>query len=116
MRLHVRVLGAEELLRTFDRDGLDLVDMLAAAVPAPAGIALGVFVGQHAALGLYHRLVGEILGADELDMALLAGELGGNRRVNFRIEGLERRGVEGHSIAECGGWKTEGKDNPSAAG
>ena len=47
MRLNVGVDGAEELLHAVDRDGLDLVDELAAAVVALAGIALGVLVGQH---------------------------------------------------------------------
>jgi hypothetical protein len=55
VRLHVRVLGAEELLRAVDRELLDLVDDLAAAVVALAGIALGVLVRRHGADGLEHR-------------------------------------------------------------
>ena len=46
VRLHVGVLGAEERRRAVPRQLLDLVDDLAAAVVALAGIALGVlFVG-----------------------------------------------------------------------
>ena len=44
VRLDVRVLGAEQRLRAVDRELLDLVDDLAAAVVAAAGIALGVLV------------------------------------------------------------------------
>ena len=48
VRLDVRVLGAEQRLRAVDRELLDHVDELAAAVVALARIALGVLVGQHA--------------------------------------------------------------------
>jgi hypothetical protein len=37
VRLDVGVLGAEELLRALDGEGLDLVDLLAAAIPALPG-------------------------------------------------------------------------------
>ena len=49
VRLHVGVLGAEQLLRARDRERLGDVDELAAAVVALARIALGVLVGQHRA-------------------------------------------------------------------
>ena len=94
VRLHVGVLGAEELLGTVDRELLDLVDELAAAVPAFARVTLGILVGQHAALGLQDRRVGEVLRGDELNVALLAGELGGDGGVELGIELRERRGVE----------------------
>ena len=48
VRLDVGVLGAEELLGPVDGQLLDLVDDLAAAVVALAGIALGVLVGEAA--------------------------------------------------------------------
>src|SRR5205823_4857209 len=51
VRLHVGVGGAEELLDALDGQGLGDVHVLAAAVVALAGVALGVLVGQHAALG-----------------------------------------------------------------
>ena len=44
--LHVGVLGAEQLLDAVDRELLDDVDVLAAAVVALAGVALGVLVGE----------------------------------------------------------------------
>ena len=61
VRLDVRVLGAEQRLRAVDRELLDDVDVLAAAVVALARIALGVLVGQHAALTLQHGLGHEVL-------------------------------------------------------
>ena len=46
VRLHVGGLGVEQLLGALDRDLLDDVDELAAAVVALARIALGVLVGE----------------------------------------------------------------------
>ena len=45
VRLDVGVLAAEQRLRALDRERLDHVDVLAAAVVALAGVALGVLVG-----------------------------------------------------------------------
>ena len=55
MRLDVGEAAAEQLLGALDRQRLGDVDELAAAVVAPARIALGIFVGQHRALRLEHR-------------------------------------------------------------
>jgi hypothetical protein len=49
VRLHVHVLGAEELLGPLDGEFLDDVDELAAPVVAPARVTLGVFVRQRGA-------------------------------------------------------------------
>ena len=54
VRLHVGVFGAEQRLDPVDRELLDHVDVLAAAVVAPARVALGVLVGQHRTLRLHH--------------------------------------------------------------
>ncbi len=48
VRLHVGVLGAEQRLRAVDRELLDDVHVLAAAVVALARIALGVLVREDA--------------------------------------------------------------------
>ena len=73
--LHVGVLGAEELLGALAGDVLHYVHILAAAVEALAGIALGVFVGQMAAHGLHYSGGGEILAGDKLYVVALALEL-----------------------------------------
>jgi hypothetical protein len=73
--LHVRVLGTEKLLRAVDRRLLDLVHDLAAAVVAPARVALGVLVRRHRPNRLEDRGPGEVLGGDQLDLAALPLEL-----------------------------------------
>src|SRR5690606_28841780 len=84
-------------------------------VIAPPGIAPGVFVGQHAALGFEHRGAGEVLRRDQLDLALLAADLALDRGRALRVEIAEAaleevvRGVEvdcglsqGHRASEGG--------------
>ena len=70
------VCGGSAYPRTVDRELLDLVDDLAAAVVAPAGIALGVLVRRHRPDRLEHRRPREVLRGDQLDLAPLALELG----------------------------------------
>ena len=86
VRLHVGVLGAEQRLDPVDRELLDDVDVLAAAVVAPARVALGVLVGQHRALGLHDRGGGEVLGGDHLQGGLLAVQLGGDGRRHLGVD------------------------------
>ena len=94
VRLDVRVLGAEERLRAVDRELLDLVDDLAAAVVAPPRIALGVLVRRHAADGLEHRRPREVLGRDQLDLAALALELAPEERRDLGIDLGEAGGAQ----------------------
>ena len=75
VRLHVRVLRAEQLLRAVDRRLLDLVDDLAAAVVPLAGVTLRVLVRRDGAHRLEHRRPCEVLRRDQLDLATLALEL-----------------------------------------
>ena len=94
VRLDVRVLGAEELLRAVDRELLDLVDDLAAAVVAASRIPLGVLVRGDAADRLEHRRPREVLGRDELDLAALPLELALEERRDLGIDVCEARGAE----------------------
>ena len=55
VRLHVGEFGVEQRLDAIDRQLLDDVDMLAAAVVAPPRVALRVPVGEHRTLGLHDR-------------------------------------------------------------
>ena len=73
--LNVGESGAVELAGAFAGDVLDDVDLLAAAVVALAGIALGVFVGKHAADRLHNRRRSEVLRCDQLHAAALACQL-----------------------------------------
>lgn len=87
VRLHVGVLGAEQGLHPVDGDLLDHVDVLAAAVVAAAGVALGVLVRQDRALGLHDRDRSEVLRGDHLQGGLLAVQLGvdGGRDVRVQL-------------------------------
>ena len=73
--LHVGGLGPEELLHAVQRQLLGHVHALAATVVALAGIALGILVGELAALGFHHRRAGVVLRRDQLDVSLLAAVL-----------------------------------------
>ena len=55
VRLHVGVLGAEQLAQAVAGELLDLVDHEVAAVVALRRVALGVLVGEHRALRGEHR-------------------------------------------------------------
>ena len=94
VRLDVGVLGAEQRLCAVDGQLLDLVDDLAAAVVAPARIALGVLVGGHAADRLEDRGPGEVLGGDQLDLTALALELAAEQLGDLRIDVGERPGAQ----------------------
>ena len=99
MRLHVGVVGAEQLLRAVDGELLGHVHVLAAAVVALARIALGVLVGEHRPLRLEHARTGVVLGGDQLDVVFLADALVLERRREFGIEpgDLHAGGEHGHS-------------------
>ena len=71
------------------------VDIFAAAVIAPAGIALGIFVGQHRALRLQHRLRDDVLRGDQLDLFLLPEEfasMAARLRVGLRQASVKKSG------------------------
>src|SRR4029077_16656031 len=75
MRLHVGELRVEQRLDTVDRQLLDDVDVLAAAVVAPARVALRIFIGQHGTLSLHDRDRRVVFRRDHLEAAALAFEL-----------------------------------------
>ena len=99
MRLHVGVVGAEQALDAIDGQLLDHVDVLAATVVALAGIAFGVLVGQHRALGLEHARAGVVLRGDQLDVVFLALPLAGDGAGQIGIETLDRHRIGIHGIA-----------------
>ena len=85
MRLHVGVVGAEQLLAAFDRQLLGDVDVFAAAVVALARIAFGVLVGQHAALRFHHARAGVVFRRDQFDVVFLALALVGDGLGEFGV-------------------------------
>jgi hypothetical protein len=83
VRLNVCVLGPEKLLCAVDRQGLDDIDILAAAIVALAGIALRVLVGQARSLRLADRARDHVLARDQLQLVVLSPVL-----VLYRIENI----------------------------
>src|SRR5690242_3668412 len=75
MRLHVRVIGIEQLLHTIDRELLYLIDDFAAAVIALSRKTFRVFVGERSAHRFEHRLRHEILTRDQLEAVALPIDL-----------------------------------------
>ena len=91
VRLHVGVLGAEKLLGAVDGELLGAVHEFAAAVIALAGIAFGIFVGEHRAHGFEHGFGDEIFRGDQLEAGGLAAHFVAQRFSDFRIHFVERR-------------------------
>ena len=83
--LHVGVLGTEQLAGAVNSDLFHLVHVLAAAVVAVAGVAFGVFVGQHAAHGRHHGRGDDVLAGDQLNVLALAAQLAVHGRAQFGV-------------------------------
>ena len=81
--LDVGELAGEQLAGALDRQPFRDVDELAAAVIAPAGIAFGVFVGQHRPLRLQHSARDDVFRGDQLDLVALAAESRDRPRARF---------------------------------
>ena len=94
MRLDVGEAAVEQLFGALDRQRLDRVRRSAALIVTSPGIALGIFVGQHRALGLEHGARDDILRCDELDLGLLTVEFGSDRFGHLAIGVGERAGEE----------------------
>jgi len=105
MRLHVHELAAEQRLRAVDGELLDHVDVFAAAVIAAAGVALGILVREHRALGLQDGLGDDVLRGDHLDLILLPAELALDGFIELRIDIGQRRFEEAVTLLQglcCG--------------
>ena len=92
--LHVGPGGTKQLLGPLNRQFLDGVHVLAAAVVALGRQTLGVLVGEHRALGLHHGPGGEVLGGDQLQVRFLAIQLlvdqGRNGGITAGQRGVDR--------------------------
>jgi hypothetical protein len=100
MGLHIGEIAGEELLGTLDGQRLGDIDELAAAVVAPARIALGIFVGQHRTLGLEDGAGDDVLRGDQLDLVLLPMQLLPDGPEDLRIALGEMGGEEtGHGTS-----------------
>ena len=81
------------------------VDELAAAVIAPARIALGIFVGHHRALRFEHGAGDDVFGGDQLDFVALAAEfeLDGAGDLRIAVGEARRRRFES-CWRDADGW------------
>src|SRR5215813_7429104 len=89
MRLDVHVLCTKQFLGARDGQFLRLVDDLAPAVVAPAGIAFRVLVGEDRPDGLQHRFGDEVLRGDQLEVAGLPLSFRADRLGDLGIDLLE---------------------------
>ena len=85
MGLDVGVVCAEEFLGAVYGELFYDVDEFAAAVVAPSGVALGVFVGEDGPLGLEDCAAGVVFGRDEVDVLALPSY--------FALDGVGYAGV-----------------------
>ena len=88
--LHVGVLGAEELLRSIDRELFDHVDVPAPAVVAPPRVPLRVLVAEGRPDGREHRRARVVLRRDQSQRGSLSLQLAGDRLGDLRIGSFQR--------------------------
>src|SRR5262245_4656992 len=116
MRLYVRELAAEQPGYTLDRDPLDEVDILAAAVIALARKSFGIFVGQHRALRFQNRARDDVFGSNQLDLVTLTPQLEFDRVVDFGIYSIQGSREEGLDFAcAFGARRRRHSQSPGAA-
>ena len=104
VRLDVGEAAVEQTLGALDRQRLDRVRRFAALVVSAAGVAFGIFVGQHRPLRLEHCAADDILRRNQLDLGLLAGQFGGDPLGDRRVGLGQSAGEEavGLDVAERG--------------
>ena len=105
VRLDVGVLGAEQLLGAVDRELLGDVDLLAAAVVAAAGVALGVLVGEHRA----RRRRAPPGGRSSRRRSSPASTAGARARASSTVA------ISGSTSASGAVWKSSGRSEAIAA-
>ena len=93
VRLHVRMFGAEYLLRAVARDVLHHIGVFAAAVVALAWVAFSVLVREDRTRGLQYRARDKVLARDHLQAFVLAENFILNQCRNFGVDD-GKRGVQ----------------------
>ena len=103
MRLDIDVLAVEQLLGALAGKFFGNVDMLTAAIVAPAGISFRVLVGHYRALSLHDRGRDDVLRRNQLDFMLLAakfvGDGGSQRRVTIGQPAGKKVGKQSAQVA-----------------
>ena len=94
VRLHVGVIAPEQLFAAFDGEVFHDIHILAAAVVALAGQALGVLVGEVRADGRHDRGGNKVFARDEFDVIALAVKFEFHRLVYFRVGVFDCRKID----------------------
>ena len=89
VRLDVGEAAAEQFGDPLDGEGFGDVDELAAAVVAPARVALRIFVRHHRALRFEHGAGDDVLGGDQFDLVALTAEFEFDRVRDLGIGSLQ---------------------------
>ena len=126
--LHVREIGAVQLLEAVNRQRFCNIDKFAAAVIALAGITFRILVRQLRTLRFHHSRRCIIFGSDQLDVVLLAlvfflyrrpqiGVDAGNRMVSGKHESLQLvGGMRWGPIVHCWSKKRQQRQASGKAG
>ena len=85
VRLHIGRVSAKNLLSAVYRQLLRYVHVFAATVVTLTGVALGIFLGELAALCRHHGRRGVVFAGNQLDMVFLAGVFGQDGSPQFGI-------------------------------
>ena len=90
VRLDVGVVGPEEFLGPIAGEVFGHVDEFAPAIVAAAGVAFGVFIGQHAAHALHDGGAGVVLAGDHFQAVALALDFAGDGCPDVRVVLFDR--------------------------
>ena len=75
MSLNICILCSEKLLGSFDSNGLNDINVLAAAVISLSGVALSILVGKNAAHSSHYCGGNDVFTGDKLKVSLLTCKL-----------------------------------------
>ena len=75
MSLNVCILCSEKLLGSFDSNGLNDINVLAAAIISLSGVALSILVGKNAAHSSHYCGGNDVFTGDKLKVSLLTCKL-----------------------------------------
>ena len=99
--LHVGVGGPKKLLCALDGEVFGDIDKFAPTVVALSGVALGVLVGEHAALCFEDRVGNKVLTGDHLEGAALATEFFIENVLDLRVNFGETLAHGVHGFLPC---------------
>ena len=90
MSLNVCILCSEKLLGSFDSNGLNDINVLAAAVISLSGVALSILVGKNAAHSSHYCGGDDVFTGDKLKVSLLTCKLLCHSVANFGVSLLNK--------------------------